>query len=279
MKITSLSLIIFTVFMQSAAGLTLAAELARLRSNPGTKKILTPCLPVALLISLIGLAASSAHLASPMSAIYVLNNVFTSPLSLEILCALLFTGSLALTCYLRYKELASGDPFGLISAALGLVMIWSISNVYIQETMISFNTPTTLLAFLGTGLLVGATLGSLLYAYGLQRIGSADRTDKLTMTFLAIAVVGLGLGYLGAPFNALLRGDYLVSGQYPTILLLSIGLPVLGLLALVFAWFKQIQGLKEGTFVSYCLIAVICVLVGEICGRYIFYESFLRLGI
>ncbi len=38
MKITSLSLIIFTVFMQSAAGLTLAAELARLRSNPGTKK-------------------------------------------------------------------------------------------------------------------------------------------------------------------------------------------------------------------------------------------------
>lgn len=279
MKITSISLIVFTVFMQSAAGLVLVAEITRLRSSLEAKKPLAYCLPVALLISLVGLAASSAHLASPLSAIYVLNNIATSPLSLEILCALLFTGCLTLTCYLRYKEAALGNLLGPVSAVLGLVMIWSISNVYMQETLISYDTPATLMAFLGTGLLVGAALGSLIYAYGLQQSGVAEEAGSLTGTFLVVAVIGLGLGYLGAPFNALVRDGYAAGGQNLTVLLLSIGLPVLGLLALVFGWFRQIRDVKGGTFMACSLLAVVCVLVGELCGRYAFYESFVRMGI
>lgn len=291
MEITSISLIVFTVFMQTAAGLVLASELARLKSSLEEKKLFSLCLPVALLIALIGLGASTAHLASPLAAIYVLNNIFVSALSLEIFCASLFTASLALSCYLRYRNPLSGAAPGLVTAALGLLMIWSIANVYMKETIPTFNTPGTLLAFLGTGLLVGAALGSLIYAVALKRSEiNGENRARIAMVFLAVAVAGIGLGYLGAPFSTIagnFQGNFGINGlatimgsaQHSIAILLSLGLPVVGLLVLIIAWFKQVQQQKLGAFAGYSVVAVIFVLVGEVCGRYIFYETYLRLGI
>lgn len=291
MKITSIGLIVFTIFMQTAAGLVLASELARLRSSQEEKKLFSLCLPVALVITLVGLAASITHLASPLAAVYVLNNIFASALSLEIFCALLFAASLALCCYLRYRNPLLGAAPGLITAALGVLMIWSIANVYMKETIPTFNTLGTLTAFLETGLLVGAALGSLVYAVALKRsrITSDNRTSS-AMIFLAVAIVGIGLGYLGTPFNTIARDSQdnfgingldiiMGSTQYNITILLSIGLPVVGVLMLVIAWLKLVQQQKCNTFAGYSVVAVIFVLAGEICGRYIFYETYLRLGI
>ncbi len=265
--------------MQSAAGLVLASELARLKSSTEEKHLTKAFLPVALLISVVGLIASSTHLASPLSAIYVLNNVFISPLSLEIFCAVSFIGCLFLACVLRYFKNPLGDVLGLITAVLGLLMIWSIANVYMQETLISFDTPGTLMVFLGTGLLMGAALASLLYAFALKQNDTLETEGNSATVFLAMAILGLGLGYLGAFFNAPVRDGYMMSNINPIILLTSICLPVVGLIALIFGWFTNGKESRSVSLGSFSLLAVVFVMVGEFCGRYIFYESFLRLGV
>lgn len=133
MHITSLSLIIFTVLMQTAAGLMLASELAQPGGNGARRPQLALCLPMALALGVFSLLFASAHLASPLSAIFVLNNVFSSGLSLEILFCSIFIGCMVLTLFLRANGAAITSLFAKISTVAGLAAIGSIANVYTQD--------------------------------------------------------------------------------------------------------------------------------------------------
>lgn len=290
MNITSTSLIVFTVFMQIAAGLVLASELARLRVSVEERKLFSSCLPLALLFTLIGMAASTTHLASPLGAVFVLNNIFSSALSVEIFCVLLFTVTLLFSCYRRYKKPLSATLSGLVTAVAGLFLIWSIANVYMKETMPTFHTPGTLMVFLGTGFLVGAVLGSFMYAVSLRiHKRYSDSSTRVAAVFLFFAILGIALSCFGTPFITIaqeIQDNFGVSGldaiagsgQYRAMNLARTGLPLVGFLVLTIAWFRKVQQ-RLNTFIGYSFIAFIFVLTGELCGRYLFYETYLRLGI
>jgi DMSO reductase anchor subunit len=289
MHITSASLIVFTVLMQTAAGLMLASELARLGRSREEVAPVSLCLPVALGLGIFSLGFASTHLASPLAAVFVLSNVFSSALAQEIFFCSVFIGCMALTLLLRIKDSSLESLFGKISALAGLVAIGSIANVYIQDTIPTFNTSGTLFSFVGTGCMVGGVLGSLLYGLGLRKSPEPDETKLPAKAFLAMALLGLGLEFLASPLNMIAKsyaGAYgatgvetMLANATESCLPYSIVLIIAGLLACLLGWLCSMKRKTAAPLVTGSGIGFACVLVGSLALRYFFYESYIRLGL
>ncbi|MFV0423151.1 dimethyl sulfoxide reductase anchor subunit family protein [Oleidesulfovibrio sp.] len=288
MHITSVSLIVFTVLMQTAAGLVLAAELAR-TDDAAEQSRLALCLPVALGLGIFSLMFASTHLASPLAAVYVLNNVFSSALSFEIFCCSLFIGLMAVTLFLRLKGLELASLFGKLSAAAGLVAVYSIARVYMQETMPTLDTGGTLLSFLGTGLLVGGVLGMLLYSLKVKNTPAEENSFSPAKVFITVALLGFGLEFIALPLNMMARsfeGAYgttglqmMLSTATAACLPYSNALIVAGLLACLWGWAGSLKKSYAAPLVRGSMVGFVCVLAGSLAVRYFFYESYIRLGI
>lgn len=275
--------------MQSAAGLVLVSEIGHYKFAGKGERPLARCLPVALALAVLGLAIAFYHLASPLAAFYVILNVGSSPLSREIMLVMAFIALMALLFLMRRKNPESETTIlGGVTAVVGLLMVWSIAKVYTRETIPTFDTAGTDLAFLGTTLLVGSVLGAVLY--GTSSGSLATQGGKLPELFMVLAAVGLGLAYVGAPLSIVARtavDNYgvsgltplIVSGQWPAVFVLSLLLPAAGLVFCMLAGLKAIKSNQAASITRFSVLALVLVVIGEVIGRYAFYESFLKAGV
>lgn len=289
MSITSFSLIAFTMMMQSAAGLVLVSELGQYKFAGKEEQPLARCLPVALILGVLGLGIAFYHLASPLAAFYVILNVGSSPLSREIMLVVSFIALMAIVFLIRRKNPESGATIlGGVTAIVGLLMVWSIAEVYTRQTIPTFNTAGTDLSFFGTTLLVGSVLGAVLY--GTSAGSLATQGSKLPELFMVVAAVGLGLAYVGAPLSIVARtavdnygvsglSPLVVSGQWPVVFVLGLLLTAAGLVFCMLAGLKAIKSNQAASITRFSVLALVLVVIGEVIGRYAFYESFLRAGI
>lgn len=289
MHITSVSLIVFTVLMQTAAGLILASELARLGRSRTETDALKLCLPMALGLGTFSLLFASIHLASPLSAVYVLSNLFNSALAQEIFFCSLFIGCMALTLFMRIKASPMESVLGKVTAVAGLAAIGSIANVYIQDTIPTYNTSGTLLSFLGTGCLMGGVLGSLIYGLGLKKNSGREGHNLPAKTFSGIALLGFGLEFIANPLNMTAKNyegvygatglDAMLANATTSCLPYSKALVVAGLVACLWGWVSSLKKQQASPLVKGSALGLACVLVGSLALRYFFYESYIRLGI
>ncbi|MDD4730568.1 MAG: dimethyl sulfoxide reductase anchor subunit [Desulfovibrio sp.] len=285
------SLVLFTILMQTAVGMLVISEVARFVAPQGAPRKLAWQAPVACGISALGLLASLSHLGTPTHSFFTIFNVGSSWLSREILAVGGFFGATLLLVLLRRKNPA--NHFWALSGAamfIGLVAVFIMSKVYMLETIPVWDTSGTALSFYGTMLLAGAVAGGLLLRFqtvsGPQAAKPAVPDGKILAVFCGAAVLGLAFKFIGIPLDMAAMG---IADSYGTSGLDIVAVSGLGLLVLrfalifagaaLFAWglFKTIHSMEIGSAATIGSFAL--VMAGEILGRLMFYEAYLRTGL
>lgn len=144
-----LGLAVFTTLAPAAAltyvVLALVLLLGRLPERQRT--CLESWLIVPLAVATLGLIASATHLGTPSNALYVFTRTGRSPLSTEVLCAVLFLGTAGLywlagiylkggraICVLRQAWLA-------LSCVAAFGFLWGTTHAYDFWTVVTWDTP------------------------------------------------------------------------------------------------------------------------------------------
>ncbi len=144
------TLIVFTTFCQLSIGMAIFAFLsASFKEYAIEKKLWIFSL---LSVAIAGLA-SVLHLQNPFNALYTLTQLGTSWLSREIVCVGIFGGLLFLQVIKNTKFI------GCLASLAGLLLLYVMTMVYASvEEMPYWRFLGTLLAFLGTTLLLGGAV-------------------------------------------------------------------------------------------------------------------------
>ena len=249
----------------------------------------------------LGMGASLLHLGNPFNGYLAVANLGSSWLSREIVFGVLFAGAGAVFAFLQWRKRASvrvRNAVGLVAAAIGLVLVFSMGQVYLLRTVPVWNTVATPLMFFVTTFLLGSlAIGAAFVANyrHLQRRapGSVDAQAGLLRGSLRwIAIVSIAL--LGVEFVVLpMRVAYLAAGatpasqsaamfvgQFGLLLVLRLALVFVGAGILgVFVYQNASSAGRERVMGNLTYAAFVLVLIGELLGRFLFYATYVRVGV
>ncbi|WP_296140038.1 DmsC/YnfH family molybdoenzyme membrane anchor subunit [uncultured Tessaracoccus sp.] len=303
-----LPLVLFTIAAQMSAGSFIVLGLVHLfgarRPQRALDRITDPALYAIGPLLVLGLAASTFHLGSPLRAANALRHLGTSWLSREILLGLLFAAFGFLFAVLQWRKLGSHrvrQVVALVTAALGVGLVACISQVYSLRTVPAWATPHTPLSFFITtfllgGLAVGAALvmTRAVRARRGEELVEADRVDETalfegTITGIALgSLVALGLkfvsypayiGYLGShPDAAAQRSLRVLTETHEVWTAMSSLLVFVGVLLMAVLLYRLATGKGRTELPWLALGAFVLVLAGEVVGRMLFYASMVHTG-
>ena len=249
----------------------------------------------------LGMGASLLHLGNPFNGYLAVANLGSSWLSREIVFGVLFAGAGAVFAFLQWRKRASvrvRNAVGLVAAAIGLVLVFSMGQVYLLRTVPVWNTVATPLMFFVTTFLLGSlAIGAAFvanYRYLQRRApGSVDAQAGLLRGSLRwIAIVSIAL--LGVEFVVLpMRVAYLAAGatpasqsaamfvgQFGLLLVLRLALVFVGAGILgVFVYQNASSAGRERVMGNLTYAAFVLVLIGELLGRFLFYATYVRVGV
>ena len=140
-----LSLILFTPLTPAGAFACMLIALLQMESAPtdAQRTRLRHMMGLPLVVSTVGIIASSTHLGTPANALYVITGIGRSPLSNEVACVLVFliaTGAFWLYSFSIKPNAILMKALGTAVAVLGLVCVAGISFAYDQETIVTWVT-------------------------------------------------------------------------------------------------------------------------------------------
>ena len=173
-----LGLAVFTTLAPAAALVYVVLALVLLlgRMPERQRTCLESWLIVPLAVATLGLIASATHLGTPSNALYVFSRVGHSPLSTEVLCAVLFLGIAGLY-WLAGIYLKDGRAVRLLrrlwlaaSCVAAFVFLWGTTHAYDFWTVVTWDTPHARANIVLTGLASCAPLAlAMLVAAGQER--------------------------------------------------------------------------------------------------------------
>ncbi len=259
MKEDFLSLALYTVIAQSAAGAFIFSELFGKVQNTGKKK---RNITILLILLIVAAGISFLHLGNSAHAINAINNLRTSWLSREILlmCLLIvampvYSSSLDRNSYMTVKVIK------YISTALALLFLFSMMMLYMLPSIRSWYHPTTPVSFFLTSAICGIMTASIMDG------SDADLTDNRYTILIAIFV-----------FASLINSSiYFVHVNYPANLLLFFRM-ISPLCALIILITKKIRCFSNNSGL-WSVIAIGLLFTGELTGRIMFFLSIERSGL
>lgn len=232
---------------------------------------------VPAVVVLVGFAASIFHMANPAGAFGVLSHVGTSPLSNEICAGIVFVIVMAVYVIMGLAgELAEGSRKGLLGAVSVVAVVFSIfcGMAYMMPTIISWNTPYTVIQMLGFGLAGGVTLGSLTLAMaGVLE----DALKSARAAIIAVAIVGALLAVIGLVGMIVTVGG--MSNGTTTGAALTSGLTMFVACSLVCVIASAIIAAIQKGQVMLPAIATALAVFGAFIGRLVFYALQMSVGI
>lgn len=184
----NLSLALFTALAPAGVIAFIILALVRLRAPSRDRAVRidrTIALPFA--VALIGFIASATHLGTPANALHVFAGVGTSPLSNEVLAAVVFlflTGSYWMMAFKVNFPDAAAKPWLVIACLAGIVLLTCTSQAYAVRTVPTWNTPFTPANLILGGIFEGCLLGLLLLEVAREPHG------KQGPVLLAVAAAG-----------------------------------------------------------------------------------------
>ncbi len=247
----------------------------------------------------LGLLASLLHLGNPINAYKAVTNLGSSWLSREIFFGVFFAVvgfGFAVMQWRKIGSFAVRNIVAWIAAVVGVVLVFSMSMVYLIPTRPSWDLLTTPLSFYVTTLLLGVmAIGAVLvanYAY-VQRKNPGCASDQCvlmreTLRWIAVSsIVLLGFQFVALPLSlagmaaagagasaAMMAGDYGVLFAL-RLVLVFIGAGVLG----IFVYREAQNAGNEKMLSAYAYAAFAFVLVGEVLGRFLFYATAGKFGL
>jgi len=300
------ALILFTILAQMAVGAfwvlgvvhTYArrkmGEEAADRLSDGALLVIGPVLVLAFVASLF-------HLGSPLNAPRAVIGLGTSWLSREIFFGTLFAVLGAVFALMQWRKIASSGVrmvIAWIAALVGIAFIISMTMVYMVPAQPAWNTWLTPIRFFSTTALLGLfTVGaSYVFNYNYVKEHDPECADQqcllLRETLRGIAVTSivlLGLELVAIPVYlvslstlgpAAAETARLLTQEYMPLLVLELTLLFVG--AGVLALFLYRNASSPGREVAMSRLAYaafICIFVGAVVGRYLFYASHVRIGV
>lgn len=257
----NLSLVLFTSLAQAAVGMVALLALSPMpatdggpRSGPLSGLLHKPGgfgLACALVLFGLGVLFSLLHLSDPLISFYSITNVATSWLSREILFVGVFGFSALLLFFVRTRAVA------VFAAIAGIALIYVMSKVYTSVPVPFWQSLSTLLVFLSTGLLLGSVTLLLVRALG-------GREQGLLPIVAAIAVaLRLSAGFAHAGLFSSLHA------QPAALLYWHTGLLGLGFVALLLV----ARARPAERYAGLALICAALMWAGELCARIAFYDA------
>ncbi|MGR5063055.1 DmsC/YnfH family molybdoenzyme membrane anchor subunit [Photobacterium sp. DNB22_13_2] len=274
-------LILFTVLAQTSVGAYLLLGGVILKGDlcVGVKHRLHQAMFFLWVLMGLAFVASTMHLGSPLRAFNALNQVGSSWLSNEI-----FTGSVFFALgggywLLEMLDKGSENLRKLLLAAgmiVGIAFMYSMIKLYLLDTVPTWNTVYTPIAFVMTMLTSGLIFGHLLLTGAQHKMTGLDRI----LPFVGSLAVAISLGALVSQLIGL--ADIQTSVTTATELIpnmaqlqiIRVGL-LLGALAV---WFiPNLMSSRPG--VPVMVVSFGLVLLSELVGRGIFYGLHMTVGI
>jgi anaerobic dimethyl sulfoxide reductase subunit C (anchor subunit) len=306
MHVSEWPLVVFTILAQMAVGsfvvLGAVQLLARRHSDVATvDKLSRPALYAIGPVMVGGMLASLFHLGNPLNVFNVLNGLGSSWLSREIFFGSAFAvaGAAFAVCQWRgwltplLRQVLAG-----VTAAIGLVLVLSMSMVYMLDTVPAWNTWLTPLTFFVTAFLLGSlAVGAAFVVEGWVRKARGKESDPAiealtrgTLRGVGIAsIVLLAVEFVTIPTYSLwLTTDgSAAAGQSAAALMAGGGawfvarlvLVALGAGVLGFFLYRTASKGTEKILAITAVSAFALVLVAETLGRVLFYNSMFHVGI
>lgn len=241
------SLVLFTVFLQSAVGLMLITAVWSFADNEHTTQLRLPIIVSAALVTIGGLA-SITHLGQPLRAFNSLRMIGSSPISNEILATGLFAVivfSLLAIYSLSKPKIENVRKILIVSTISGIALIAAISTVYQIETVPAWNTPLTTISMFMTAAIVATTVAAVTKPGILFNSLFCAVITLSVFTVIMTAIHAQGLG--------------LLSGQALNLLMAKVALIATG------GWIVMTQRF-------HIAIPLSVVILGELSGRIAFFQ-------
>lgn len=306
MNIHDWSLIAFTILAQMSVGafvilgivhLVVLRQSGEAEANQLSNRALLAIGPVLLL----GMLASLLHLGNPLNAYLAISNLGGSWLSWEILFGVIFAVLGGIFAIMQWRNIGSftvRNMIALLAALTGLVLVYAMARVYMLEAQPAWNTPVTIISFYTTTFLLGSlAIGAAFvanYAY-LQRKSDADlqtqaqllRDNIRWIALLSIGLLGVVLIMMPLHVASLSAGEAAAQAsgrmlveQYGLLFGIRLALAFIG--AGVIALFLYRNAATPGherLLGNLAYAAFALVFVAEVMGRYLFYATYVRIGI
>lgn len=307
------SYVVFTVFSQMSVGALIALVIADfLAKDKDQLKFFETGAWVSVPVAVVALIGILSHEARPIQAMMtMLNHVATSWLSREVLALTIFVilAVIYTVMWLLHPDYGSlkwfpifpaivgklsilRKPVGLLAAVVGLGFLWVNATSYLMITLPAWNQPSTFLFFLATALAGMAATAAVLSVKYLMKKGVEQPFSTFLWIVAAIAVVmAIVAGFavysninaLGVPAatEAAQLAQQASLAKYDeanTFLMLrvviGIGLVLVSVIGLAVALMKK--SLSLASMLAIALFAF--AFIGEMLGRYIFFETIVNIG-
>lgn len=306
MSIREWALILFTILGQMSVGAFLVLGLVHFfavrKAGPEEADLLSDRALLAIgPVLVLGMLASLFHLGNPLNAYRAVANVGTSWLSREILSGVIFAVLGGLFAIMQWRKLSSfalRNVIAWITALVGLVLVYSMSQVYILPTQPAWDSWATPVSFFVTTLLLGSlAMGAAFVANSAFLKRSVDANLQTQMELLRgslrwiglASILLLGVELIVAPLyianlavggNVALESVRLMIGDMGLVMalrliLVFIGAGVFG----VFLYQNTLSSGKASMVDTFAYGAFALVLVAEVLGRFLFYATHMRIGI
>lgn len=303
------ALVIFTIFAQMAVGSFILLGIvhffvARKSGSEEADRMSDRALLAIGPVLVLGTIASFLHLGSPLNAWRAIGNLNSSWLSREILFNVLFMAAGAVFAVAQWRKLgtaATRNAIAWVAAAIGIALVFSMSQVYMIRTVPAWDTLATLVSFFTTTFLLGAMAVGTAYAANytyMQRKSEPGcgpegaQCDLLRYALRGLAVASIvlvGVTFVIMPlYMGYLSSDLVAARQSADIIVNEHGVLFGVRLLLVFLGAALLGGLiyrnasnpgRERLMINLAYAAFALVLISEVLGRYIFYASQVTFGL
>lgn len=283
------SLLIFTLIVQLCIGSFILSGIITSGvdnfSKNGLHNLQGKILIVTCVLLIIATLISLLHLGSPFNAMNVFNNLKSSWLSREILFQSLFIAGIIIYTALFFK-FKNPETFKIVYwtvAIGGAGLLFSMSKLYMLQTVPAWNTFLTPVNFILTSFLLGIVF--ILFLWGIN----GDNTDKLNLllfnkSIIIYLAVLLSISLVLIPLQLFLlkTGSATTALSYGHIFKTNLIIFWIRTVSLIFALALTIYLMNKdfgsvGLSAIYLLTGI--VFISEILGRYLFYASFERVGL
>ncbi|RKF20070.1 dimethylsulfoxide reductase [Alginatibacterium sediminis] len=267
-------LVVFTVFAQTAFGAYLLINLAIVNQEPSNKTAGIKLQFFVWVFMGLGLLASTAHLGSPLRAINAFNQVGSSWLSNEILSSVLFFASggvLWLLTMLNKTSPMLNKILLVLSIVFGAFFMYAMINVYLINTVPTWNTIYTPLAFVATIVVSGVMYGHSLLSVAKLNTSAITKFSKLVVGAGLVLILLSTVNHI-ISLNDISSSLYSASSLVPQLAqLVSIRLVLL--IVGVGLW---LFGCKQGVGLQFFGFAL--VLISELMSRGVFFGLHMTAG-
>jgi anaerobic dimethyl sulfoxide reductase subunit C (anchor subunit) len=306
MNVREWALPIYTILMQLAVGALFILWSMRsfVKSKFSTdhldRIIRNPMLVISLTV-VAAIIGSHFHLSKPFRSFYAVRNFQTSWLSREIVFTVIFFLILSVLWLLsrfkmEYRKLITF--LGWTAISFGLIVIYCMVRIYLIPTQVAWNSPTVIVSFYTTTLLLGTMTIACLLVLDLK-FSEIQKTDDIDirvqvikysigwLTLVVFFAVVINIAVIFYQLHFLQQGDTTAQTSLQLLFELYTPLFVMRLLFIIVAplWlgYAVRQMFKVGDAPQSMLMPVymscLLILIGEIIGRFLFYATHIRVGI